>query len=302
VATVILISGEEELLMERAALDEAASMLPDSVLRFRDAALYAEEAACRPIGGGRRVFIVWSSSVPRLPADPDVLIVVSKKKLDLATAARRLDFPKLKTYDDKNEVVAWVIKEGDRRNIDLRRVATGLFVNSRKSLRKLASEVRKLSVLVPSGPVTPEDVRSVLPFSADLTPKEIVEAVCEGYPVKAVAYVDRLQEANDETGWIIAFLQRHVIQQLRVELLSASGLGPQDVAKRIEMHPFVFKKVVEPRLGLWKPSSLRFSLAELCRLDLAHKRGKKSAVIGLEAEVIRLSEEAKNNVKRSRAN
>jgi DNA polymerase III delta subunit len=302
VATVILISGEEELLMERAALGEATSMLPDSVLRFDEEAAYVEEMSCRPIGGGRRVFVVRATSVPKLPNDPDVLIVLSKKKLELATATRRLDFPKLKTYDDKNEVVAWVVKEGERYNIDLKRVALGLFVNSRKSLRKLASEVRKLSVLVPSGPVTPEDVRSVLPFSADLTPKEIVEAVCEGHPVKAVAYVDRLQEAQDETGWIIAFLQRHVIQQLRVELLSASGLAPQDVAKRIEMHPFVFKKVVEPRLGLWSPSSLKTSLAELCRLDLAHKRGKKYAALGLEAEVIRLSEEAKNNVKRSRAN
>lgn len=288
--------------MERAARDEAASMLVDSVLEFTDLALHAEEASCRPIGGSRRVFIVWASALPVLPSDPDVLIVVSKKKLELAVATRRLDFPKLKSYDDKNEVVAWIVKEGERYNIDLRRVATGLFVNSRKSLRKLASEVRKLSVLVPSGPVTPEDVRSVLPFSADLTPKEIVEAVCEGHSVKAIAFVDRLQEANDETGWIIAFLQRHAIQMLRVELLSASGLGPQDVAKRIEMHPFIFRKVVEPRLGLWSVASLRRSLVELCALDLAHKRGKRSAVIGLEAEVVRLSEEAKNNVKRSRAN
>jgi len=68
------------------------------------------------------------------------------------------------------------------------------------------------------------------------------------------------------------------------------------------MHPFVFMKVVEPRMGLWSTSSLRSSLAELCRLDLDHKRGKKSAVIGLEAEVIRLSEEAQKNVKRSRSN
>ncbi len=288
--------------MERAARAEAVSLLSSSVLEFRDLKSYEEEMSCRPMDGSARAFIVWSSSLPKLPSGPDVLIVVSKKKLEFAAATRRLDFPKLKTYEGKNEVVAWVVKEGERYNIDLKRVAMGLFVNSRKSLRKLASEVRKLSVLVPSGPVTPEDVRSVLPFSADLTPKEIVEAVCEGHPVKAVAYVDRLQEAEDETGWIIAFLQRHVIQQLRVELLFSSGLSSGDVAKRIEMHPFVFSKVVEPRRGLWSPASLKASLVELCRLDLDHKRGKRSAVVGLEAEVIRLSEEAQKHVKRSRSN
>jgi len=291
--------------MERAAREEAASMLADSVQEFRDKeaiSAYEEEISCRPMGGARRVFIVWASELPRLPLEPDALVVVSKKKIEYLHPARRLDFPKLKTFDDKNEVVAWVIKEGERYNIDLKRVATGLFVNSRKSLRKLASEIRKLAVLVPSGPVGPEDVRSVLPFSADLTPKEIVEAVCEGHTIKAITFLDRLQEAADETGWVIAYLQRHVIQQLRVELLSASGVSPGDIAKRIEMHPFVFRKSVEPRMGLWSPAFLKSSLEELCRLDLAHKRGSSSASVGLEAEVTRLSEEAKKNAKRSRGN
>lgn len=291
--------------MERAARNEAASALPDSVHEFRERdglSSYEEELACRPIGGGTRVFIVWASEVPRIPSDPDSLIVVSKKKLEYLHPARRLDFPKLKTFDDKNEVVAWVIKEGESHNIDLKRVATGLFVNSRKSLRKLASEIRKLAVLVPSGPVGPEDVRSVLPFSADLTPKEIVEAVCEGHAVKAMTYLDKLQDGADETGWIIAYLQRHVVQQLRVELLAASGLPSGEIAKRIEVHPFVFRKTVEPRMGLWDPAFLKSSLEELCRLDLAHKRGVSSASVGLEAEIIRMSEEAKKNAKRSRGN
>lgn len=290
--------------MDRASREEARSMLSDSILVYREKdglTGYEEEISCRPIDGSRRVFIVWAASVPKLPSDPDSLVVVSKKKLEYAAAARRLDFPKLKTFADKNEVVAWILKEGERYNIDLKRVAQGLFVNSRKSLRKLASEIRKLAVLVPSGVVTPEDVRSVIPFSADLTPKEIVEALCEGHPVKAVAYLDRLQEAADETGWVIAFLQRHAIQQLRIERLSAFGMSSPDIAARVGVHPFVFRKVVEPRIGIWSPSSLAASLSELCRLDLAHKRGDQSASFGLEAEVIRLSEEAKNNVKRSRS-
>lgn len=290
--------------MERAAEEVASASLPDFVLRFQEKdglGEYEEEASCRPLDGSRRAFIVWATSVPRLPPDPDVLVVVSKKKIDYAKATRRLEFPKLKTFDDKNEVVGWIVKEGERYNIDLRRVAVGLFVNSRKSLRKLASEIRKLSVLVPSGPVGPEDVRSVIPFSADLSPKEVVEAVCEGHPVKAVAYLDKLQEGTDETGWAIAFFQRHTIQQLRVERLRASGLAPRDIASRIGMHPFVFQKVVEPRLGLWSHDSLKRSVVELCRLDLAHKRGDSSAAVGLESEIVRLSEEAKKNVKRSRS-
>ncbi len=293
--------------MERAAYDEARSFLSSTVLEFDEKSgldPYYEEISCRPADGtGRRVFIVWSATeVPRLPAAPDGLVVVSSKKLDHVGQFRRLEFPKLKTFDDKNEMVGWIIKEGDRLGIDLRRVAQGLYLNSRRSLRKLASEILKLKTLVPSGPVGPEDVRSVLPYSADLTPKEIVEAVCEGHPVKAIAFVDRLQDANDETGWIIAFLQRHAILQLRVDELVSSGLSLDGAAKALDIHPFFFRKTVAPRLGLWGRDSLSRSLNELCRLDLLHKRGDNSAAVGLEAEVIRLSEEARNNVKRSRGN
>jgi DNA polymerase III delta subunit len=304
VAKLTLISGEEEFLVERTALQEATSSLSKAVYQFKlpnQLSSYLQESSMIPKDGCPRVFILWGADdVPILSSFDDDVIVVSKKKLSHASCCKSYDFPKLKSFDDKNEYLGWIIKEGENFNIDLARVAVGLFVNSRKSLRKIFSEIRKISVLVPSGVVTPEDVKAVLCFSAELTPKEVLDAICEGRSVKALAFLDKLQENNDETGWVIAFLQRHVIQMLLIERLRSSGLSGQEISEKIGVHPFVYRKMVEPKVGLWDQSSLLRSLDTLCNADLLHKIGNSSAELILEAEIVRLSEEALND-KRGRS-
>lgn len=290
--------------MERAALEEAAARLPQAVLKYRvpdGLPDYLEESQLVPLFGGVRSFVLFDAQdVPELPAgDGDALICVSapKKKLSDRRAARVHNFPRLKTFADNNEVVRWILQEGDRINIDLSRVAGALFVNSGKSLRKISSEIRKLAVLTPPGGiVSPQDARSVMCFSAELTPRSVIDSICEGHPAKALTYYDKLQEGSDETGWVIAFLQRHVVQQLRMESLSSAGLDSDSVAKELGVHPFVFRKVVQPRMGLWSVVSLSESVNKLGELDVLHKGGRGSARTGLEEEIVRLSEEAKRNV------
>ena len=219
-STLILISGEEELLIERAAHDEAKLSLADEILQF-DAPdgidEYLQESTCSILGNGKRAFILWDATeIPILPEnDQDVLIVVSgKKTLVHPSAKRALKFPKLKAYPENNEVLKWIMKEGENHNIDLTRVAGALFVNCGTTLRKLASEIDKLALITPKGNVvSPESVRSILCFSAELSPREIIDAICDGNTQKAIAFLDKLQERNDETGWIVAYMQRHVLHR-----------------------------------------------------------------------------------------
>jgi DNA polymerase III delta subunit len=298
--SLVLINGEEEFLKERAARDEARSFLAESVYEYRapdGVPAYLDEVAMNPLFGGRRAFIVWGAEeVPPTPSGDDVLIAVSapRKKLRSADANRVHDFPKLKAYDDNNEVVGWIMKEGARLNIDLSRVAGALFVNCGRSLRKISSEIRKLAILSPSGSVTPQDARSVICFSADLTPQSVVDSVCGGNPALALAFLDKLQEGGDETGWVIAFMQRHLLRQLHMEILDAAGVPPEDAARRLGVHPYVYRKTAESRLGLWSRASLFSSVEAFRGLDAAHKRGSGSARLGLELEIVRLSEEARD--------
>ena len=298
--SLILINGEEEFQKERAAFDEASSCLADSVHAFRapdGLSAYLDESGMELLFGGRRVFMMWDAKeVPPLPSGDDVLIVVSasKKKLKSADADRVHSFPRLKAYDDNNEVVSWILKEGARLNIDLSRVAGALFVNCGRSLRKISSEIGKLAVMNPSGTVAPQDARSVMCFSADLTPKSVVNSICEGQPARALIFLDKLQEGGDETGWVIAFLQRHVLRQIQMESLHEAGVSLTEAAQRLNVHPFAYRKTAESRLGLWSRPSLFSSIEKLRELDAAHKRGDGSARLGLELEIVRLSEEAKD--------
>ena len=234
--------------------------------------------------------------MPSLPDNQhDTLIVVSKKPIQHPTSKRAFKFPKLKAYPENNEVLGWILKEGELHNIDLKRVAAALFMNVGSSLRKLATEVDKLALAVPKGSVvSPEIARSLLCFSAELTPKEIIDALCDGQTPRALAFFDKLQERGDETGWILAFMQRHVLQQLRFELLVERKTPDDRAAIILGIHPFILKRMYVTRRGLWTKQSLQKSIDTLCDLDIAHKRGSPWARFGLEIEIIRLCEEAKD--------
>jgi DNA polymerase III delta subunit len=302
VSNVIIVSGGEEFLMERAAREEASSRLFGEVLEFRFSSgseSYADESRSPVFPGPPRAFIVWGcESVPEPPEGPDDLLVAvapAGKELSLPGAVRSLNFPALKVQGDKNEYVGWILREGERLNIDLSRVAGALFVNCGGRLRKLSSEIEKLSLLSQKGStVTPDTARSVLCFSAEVTPKDVVDAVCEGRTSVAIAYYDRLQELGDETGWILSYIHRHVIQMLRIEDAAASGMDEASTSELLGVNPFVLKKFMAPMRGRWSRESLAASVRTLSSADEMNKTGAGLAEYFLESEIVRLSEEARN--------
>ncbi len=282
-------------------MEEADTSLCPQKFRFRmpsDKDAYVTESQNTPMSGESRAFVILDAKeVPPLPCGTDdVLIVVSdSKKLEDPRASRVLNFPKLKSFDDNNDVVKWIVKEGKAFNVGLEKIAPALFLNCGTGLRKLSSEIAKLAVLTrPGNAVAPDDARSVICFCAELTPKYVIDAICDGHTARALAFLDKLQDQGDETGWVLAYMQRHVWQQLQMEAQVASGSLPSDSAATLGVHPFIYKKMLERRQGLWARPSLEKSYLTLCDLDIAHKRGNPCAKHGLEVEVIRLSEEAKN--------
>lgn len=301
---LIIINGSEEFLKERAVETEIQTRLIKNISKYDydDLEKYDEDRCSPMLFGGTRAFVINNcKKIPELPHDSDILITVSgTKKLSDKRASVVHEFNALKTYANNNDVIKWIIKEGTTFNIDLSRVAGPLFMNSGKSLRKLHSEIKKLSIVTsPGTQVTPEIAKTLLCFSAELTPKEIVDSVCEGNTGKALAYYDKLQAMNDETGWIIAYMQRHLIQTLKIELMRERKLKSDNISEILGIHPYVYKQSFEPRIGLWSIDSLRIGLENMCDLDLAHKRGDSSSDFGLEIELIRLSEEAKNGRQRN---
>lgn len=293
--------------MERAVLDVVTAALVHDVSKYDlpdEIEDYLCESQTPTISGASRAFVLHNvtdpTKIPLNDDDDDLVICLGKgkKQLSDSRASQSLQFPKLKTYDNNNEVVKWILKEGERLNIDLSRIASALFVNCGSSLRKIASEVEKISVTVSKGSVvSPEEARGLMCFSAELNPQQIVDAICDGHATKALVFYDKLQEANDETGWIIAYLQRFMIQQLKLEILISRKASDEEASAALGVHPFIFKKMLMTRQSLWSKNYILGSLDRLCDLDTDHKAGRVSARFGLELEIARLAK-GSNDVKR----
>lgn len=299
--TLVLINGDDEFLKECAADDEVSVSLMERkrVFKFPEQIPeYEDYVDICSIGSQQEAVVVLNASdVPRINKDAFIIVVSSSgKTLSSKEAKRVIEVKKPKPYNDGAEYVRWILKEGEKLNIDLSRVASALFVNSGMDLRKIRSEIRKLKILSDSGDaMDPAVARDVMCFSAELTPKHVIDAICDGHPTKAIAFYDKLQERGDETGWIIAYMQRHVLQCLRAKVMQHAGRSFEEISASLGIQLSFFRNLVIPRLNLWSISSLQKSLDTLCKLDILHKRGVDVSRWGLEPEIIRLSEEAGHN-------
>jgi DNA polymerase III delta subunit len=303
--SITLVTGEDSFLMESAAFELAKSTLSDEIVVCCGIDQYEKTSAPDIFANKRRTFVILNAeSVPNhLTDEIDSLIMVARENKELTTKVlnvKTLHVPKLKVSPYRNEVLDWILKEGRNYNIDLSRVASALFVNSGNRLRKISSEIRKISETSDTREITFDKIREICVFSADLTPKDIIDSINAGRTNAAVGYYDRLQEDNKETGWIIAFMQSHLLQIAKYRALKAKGLDDDKISESLQINKYVCEKFISPVAFLWSDESLKESIKITLDLDIKHKTGKGCVEYLLLQEIIRLSEEAKNAIERAR--
>jgi len=287
-----IINGDEEFLQNSLALQIAKESLVDQIISYNQNEIDTYEKEIEFNSSLTRAFILnYPKQIPTIPSTSDLLIIISKKLTDERAVIHSIK--SLKTYSYNNEVIKWILKTGETFNIDLSRVAGAIFLNHGNNLRKINSEITKLAVCT-QGQVTPELARSLLCFSLELTPRFIIDAILEGNTNKAIIYYDRLQELNDETGWITAYLQRFILQQIQISELLKLNLKEEEIALKLNLHSYVVKLMLKNKKSPWSLESLHKSYQTLCKIDLDHKQGKTNSQFLLELEIIRLSEESRN--------
>lgn len=298
----ILIFGEDEFLVERSVRSETESLLPDLVFKYKfpeDLNNYINESQSSPIEDLKRIFVVFGAKGQfDLPVrDSDNLIVVCDSYVKWFDFNKIIEVPAVKFTPDGKEVIRWIEKEGESLTINLNKVSTALFLNSGNCLRKLSSEIEKISLVVSKNSIVkPDDIRGLLCFSnSEISPRSIVESICNGQTSRALAYYDKLQERADETGWIIAHLLRMILQQIKLENIT-SDFSDIEAAKALDCHPFYYKRQLSQRKGTWSKDTLLCSFRKLCSLDLLNKRGLPLVENSLIIEIISLSEGALKNV------
>jgi DNA polymerase III delta subunit len=274
---ILIIDGDDDFLVERAAREEAISFLSeneslefflpndsDSLQEYLNTPSFQEER--------RSVIIHGASSIPDFKNDDLLIFTKIGQKFDTLN----YKIVTIRSPKNENETLQWILKEGGKLNIDLTRVAHALFVSCGSCLRKIVAEIEKISVVTQQGSVvTPEEAKSVLCFSAELRPVQMLESILEGNSAKVLVYFDKFEENND-IGWILSYMHRHVSQALQYRKFPDSKVS------------FLVKELST------KMKSLSSSVDTFCELDGLFRSGKPSARLGLSFELVRMAEEIKN--------
>jgi DNA polymerase III delta subunit len=285
----LIINGENEFLKERAAKEHASTRLASETLTFfipEDLNSYLRMSQFSSMDSGEKVFIVWSKSeIPLLPInEKDSLIVVARDKKLSDSRAKVITVSSPKKNFQGNGYVRWIIEEGESYKINLSRIAGALFVNNGTCLRKLASEIEKIALISSNSEVTPEEAKSVMCFTSEIDPSFLVDAVCSGETKKAISIWEKIQDhTHNFSGLVIAYMHRHLLQVLKLE----------------KARPGSDVRMTAPRkfsdcLGFWSVPSLQKSSDIFASLDIGNRRGDLSVPLGIELELIRLSEESRS--------
>lgn len=260
---------------------------------------------CRAnIMGDRKVVIVDDAqgvkqssaldSYLKKPSDTTLIAVCRSKSLpktwEAATEVGKiLHYPKLKTWDNNNEILGWIEREaGDLELVLDGDVPTMLFDFYGDDLYGIANTLRKLSWLLgKGGKVTSSVVVSVAIRTRNSTGFRVADAVFVRNIRKALQEFSLLCVASGENSAAIltvSALQKQICKLILARHALDRGSDSGEVAAQLEMHPWRFKTYFQPMVQEYTLKTLLDAMAGLCRLDLDVKgqaRGSKRTLVEL---------------------
>jgi DNA polymerase III delta subunit len=231
-------------------------------------------------------------------ADDSVILVVSFRKSKLTTVweraakkGREIEHAKLKPWQT-DEIDDAILKEADRLKI---RIAKDVPDVLRRlvgtDLRDLASELRKLAVLVgEGGAVNRQQVLLVAAPSVPAEPYEVGEAVLEKDLKRAMNLISLLYRyLGDGAGVPISYsLIRQVEKMIVARQMIDRGDATEVIAPRLGMSPKQCEKHFLPRVRKHSLDHLCRQMNQLCKLDAAVKGPARSKRTEVELAVLSL--------------
>lgn len=237
-------------------------------------------------GEGLKAGKLLKSYAERVAADDlsTVLAIVIRAKsasafwTKLGPKATLIDHPKLKTLDYNNEVAKWVKAEADRIGLNLSEpLAKAMYGVAGDDLYRLSNELGKLRRYVgPKKAVTGEHLRTVMSESTAVTAKDLAEAALLKNQRKAMNLLSVLYQFSDDEAStslsINGYLMWATEKLFVVRTLLDQRVSPDDVAARIDMHPYRFQKTLLPQAERQTAKGLLRTMQTLSRLDVELKR------------------------------
>jgi len=312
-ATVVLLTGTESLLAER-ALDRVRRLA-----READAALEVVTVAAPQYETGQ--LDTWTSpslfGEPRLvvaegveqaseafvedvlaylgDVQEDVVLVLrhgggqrGKKLLDAVKAcagALVVDCPPIKKDTEKSEFVSAEFAAANRRIAPLAVRAVVEAVGS--DLRELAAGCSQLMAdVAPGQPVDVDDVNRYYGGRAEVTGFKVADAVVAGQRELALLLVRQAIDAGVDPIPMLAVIAVKIRTMVKVG--SARGGRSVDLAKDLGMAPWQVDRARKELRG-WTPQGLATGLVALAEADVAVKGGGRDPVYAVEKAVLTIT-------------
>jgi DNA polymerase III delta subunit len=204
-------------------------------------------------------------------------------------------FDKPKPWEENERAVDFCLAEAARRKIRLSEsLSRGIVQYVGTDLGMLTFEIEKLSMLLSAESrqeATQKDVKAVLGAFSELGPKPVVDALERRDPKAlghALASVRRTHAGNlgGATLRTCAFVSNAAATWLHVVALDAEGANLEEVATRVNKHPFLVRKTLLPVAKRWGEGGLTSLLKSIARVERSVKVGHLSPWVQLECALL----------------
>jgi DNA polymerase-3 subunit delta len=237
--------------------------------------------------------------LPAMPDSTDLVLVEAEavprnerpyKELARLAEAGRAEIVLCEAPEER-DLPEWVLRRVKQKGGAIERdAAFDLATSIGRNLRLLDNEMDKLiTYRGGAGPIRREDVRLLVSYTQEANIFDMVDAIGQQDGPKAV----RLLRELERDGAAPLYLLSMIVRQFRILVQVADqmdlGLGKDEIAKIIGLHPFPTQKAMQ-QCRQWRMSDLEGAYDRLLETDVAIKTGKLPDDLALDLLVVELSQ------------
>lgn len=186
------------------------------------------------------------------------------------------------------ELEEWIVKEAGGLRLD-RQALQRLITYCGSDTWRLSSELKKLVAYCGERAATAQDVDLLVAATEEQNIFDLVDAVANRETSRAVKLLGRHIQAGADPHYLFTMLARQLRIVSGVEALITSGITrEQDIAQKLNIHPFVAKKAKQ-QAGKFSSDAIERAWDELVSLDKLLKRSRITPEVAFQKFMLSLA-------------
>ncbi len=193
-----------------------------------------------------------------------------------------------KTPSEK-ELIEWVKKELKALDAYIDNSTAAFFLRHvGAGMENAYSEIMKLGAFKRKGNITTEDIEEVCTKSLEAKIFDLMEAIGERKPKKALSIYRGMITAKEAPVMILTMVTRQFRLLLQCKLMDKDGMGAGQIAKILEQRDFVIKRCISQSRNFTE-EILKSAMQECLNADVSFKTGKIKDELAVELIIIKYS-------------